>query len=162
VKPLLLLLPAALFFLSAVGGPARDDDPEAEIEAVLDDYHAAAAEGDVERMLGHIAPDAVLLGTDATERWTRESFEQLVRPAMAGGARIVNVPSSQNIVVSASDGIAWFDERLERHEFGEMRGTGVLRRTTDGWKIVQFHTALTVPNEAFRDVVKIVRAAKKR
>ncbi len=53
--------------------------------------------------------------------------------------------------------VAWFDERLENASYGEMRGSGVLRLTDDGWKIEQYVLSFAVPNGAARDVVAVIR-----
>ena len=54
-------------------------DAVAAVSAALDDWHAAAAEADEERYLAHFAPEAVFLGTDASERWTLAEFTEYVR-----------------------------------------------------------------------------------
>ena len=41
----------------------------------LDALHVAASKADGERYFALFAPDAVFLGTDATERWTLEEFK---------------------------------------------------------------------------------------
>ena len=160
--PLTLGALATLAALPFGGALTQDEDAAGEIVEMLTDFHAAAAEGDADRYLGYMAPDGVFFGTDPAERWSREELEALVRPALEGGAKIVNVPVEQNVHVSADGDLAWFHERLEKPRYGEMRATGVLRRTDGGWEIVQFHLTLPIPNEAIQDVVKLVRAAKKK
>jgi len=52
---------------------------------------------------------------------------------------------------------AWFDELLETH-MGICRGSGVLIKYPDGWKIKQYNLALTLPNNkmnAFRKLVNV-------
>lgn len=44
------------------------------INAVLDDFHDAAAKADGDRYFKHFAPRAIFLGTDATERWSVDEF----------------------------------------------------------------------------------------
>ena len=139
-----------------------NEDAVREVEAVLTDFHAAAAEPDPDRYLGYMAPDGVFLGTDATERWTYDAYVELVRPLLEQGVQIVNRPVEQNVFVSEDGKLAWFDETLEKPKYGEMRATGVLRNTDDGWKIVQFHLTFPIPNEIVPDVVKLTRAAKKK
>ena len=69
-----------LLFSLAVG-----DSAEAQVSAVLDDWHAAAAAADEERYFRHFAPNAVFLGTDATHRWTVEEFRRYAHPFFAKG-----------------------------------------------------------------------------
>jgi ketosteroid isomerase-like protein len=158
------LLPIAVLSLAALSlgrELAPRADAVAEVKAVLTDFHAAAAEGDADRYFGHMAPDAVFFGTDASERWPYDEYVALLRPYFEQGAKLESEPVAQNVYVSEDGKFAWFDERLEKPRYGEMRGTGVLRRTDDGWKLVQFHLTYPVPNEVLTDVVKLVRAAKK-
>jgi hypothetical protein len=61
-------------------------------------------------------------------------------------------------VTLAEDGsTAWFDEMLENQSYGTTRGTGVLVRTAGGWKIVQYHLTIPLPNDLARDVVQMIR-----
>jgi len=159
-------LPAiALAILVAVpiaAGIDRNEDAVREIEVALTDFHAAAAEPDADRYLAYLAPDAVFFGTDPAERWTRDEYVELVRPLLEQGVQIVNRPVEQNVFVSDDGNMAWFDETLDKPKYGEMRATGVLRRTDDGWKLVQFHLTFPIPNEIVTDVVKLRRAAEKK
>src|SRR6516162_8245242 len=53
---------------------------EREVARELDDFHDAAAHADEARYFGHFAPDAVFLGTDATERWDLAAFGEYAHP----------------------------------------------------------------------------------
>jgi len=155
------LLPIALVSLTLLGnGTSPPEDPVKEIQAVLTDFHAAAAQADADRYLGYLAEDAILFGTDGAERWTFAEYEALVRPYLEQGVKIENHPVEQHVFVSADEHLAWFDERLDKPKYGAMRATGVLRHTDEGWKFVQFHLAYPVPNEILPDVVKLARAAQ--
>ena len=105
---------------------------------------------------------AVFFGTDAEERWPYAEYVALLQPLFEQGVKIVNRPVEQNVFVAQDGDMAWVDETLDKPRYGEMRATGVLRNTDDGWKIVQFHLTFPIPNEIVPDVVKLTRAAKKR
>jgi len=158
---LLLIAALALLALPRGSDPMSQAGAVSEIKAVLTDFHASAAEPDAERYFGHLAADSVFFGTDASERWPHDEYEALLRPYFEQGIKIENQPVEQNVFVSEDGSFAWFDERLEKPRYGEMRATGVLRRTDDGWKIVQFHLTFPVANEILADVVKLTRAAQK-
>jgi len=51
--------------------------------------------------------------------------------------------------------MAWFDELLDTW-MGACRGSGVLRKTSDGWKIAHYNLALTVPNEKMNQVIDVI------
>ncbi|HEU4522971.1 MAG TPA: nuclear transport factor 2 family protein [Thermoanaerobaculia bacterium] len=126
------------------------------IEHVLDDFHKAASEADESRYFGHMAPDAVFIGTDATERWTVSAFRDYAHPHFAAGKGWTYTPRDRHVVVHGD--VAWFDELLDNAKYGECRGTGVLRKDGGRWKIVQYSLSMPVPNEKAADVVKIIRS----
>jgi len=139
---------------TAAGGV---DDARVAVGRVLDDFHAAAAAADETRYFAHFTPDAVFLGTAPAERWTLEQFRAYARPHFAAG-RGWSYVATERHVVRADDGrLAWFDETLRSEKYGVLRGTGVLRRTTAGWKIAQYSMTFLVPNELAAEVVALIR-----
>jgi hypothetical protein len=56
-------------------------------------------------------------------------------------------------------GTAWFDEALKTENLGPARGSGVLLKDANGqWKIAQYNLAITVPNERFAEVKKLLES----
>ena len=138
---------------STVAG--ADEHERAAVEAVLDDWHAAAARADAERYFAHLAEDAIYLGTDASERWTKEQFRAYADPHFASGKGWTYEPRERHVFVEPD--VAWFDERLWNAKYGECRGTGVLRRDRGEWKIVHYSLTFPVPNEVAGEVVRLIR-----
>lgn len=133
-----------------------------EVDAVLDRWHRAASEADEGLYFGTLAPDAVFLGTDATERWTRSEFEADMMRYFERESAWTYVPVERHVSFSADGRMAWFDERLENESYGECRGTGVLRRDAGGaWKIVQYNLTIPIPNAIAKDVVQAIRVHEK-
>ncbi|MCB9612733.1 MAG: nuclear transport factor 2 family protein [Sandaracinus sp.] len=120
---------------------------EAAVEAVLDDWHAAAAESDLPRYLGHLTPDAIFLGTDATERWTVDQLRAYAEAPFAAG-RGWRMRAVRRAVVVRGD-VAWVDEDLDAVNLGPARGRGVLVHDDGVWRIAHYDLAVTVPNERF-------------
>ncbi|MDP6414629.1 MAG: nuclear transport factor 2 family protein [Gammaproteobacteria bacterium] len=115
----------------------------AAIGDVLDAYHAAAAAADWNTYFDLMSENGVFLGTDADERWTKPEFR-----AYAGNrSGWLYRPVRRNINITPDGMSAWFDEILDSASYGTSRGTGVLIRTDDGWKISQYHLTLPIPNE---------------
>ena len=139
-------------------GVASESDPDAEraISRVLDDWHQSASVADGGRYLGHMAEDAVFLGTDATERWTKAAFRAFCEPYFAKGVGWTYTPRERHVFVEGD--VARFDEKLWNATYGECRGTGVLRKDGGEWKIVHYSLTFPVPNEVAADVVKLIRA----
>lgn len=160
--PLLLLLICAIFPAMALNDDPQDDLVEdsrrAQVAATLDDFHRAASEPDGERYFAHFAPNAIFLGTDATERWTVGEFRAYAEPIFSQGRGWTYVARERNVFLSEAGDTAWFDERLLNEKYGEVRGTGVLVHRDGAWKIAQYNLAFPVPNDLAADLVERVRA----
>ncbi len=136
---------------------ARTDELRTQVEALLTNFHDAAADADGERYFGCLREDAILLGSAPGERFTVEQFRALVQPGFAAGQGWKTVPYEQNVGVSADGTTAWFDERLHRANGAEFRVSGVLRRDAEGWKLVLVNATFPVPNERVAELAKKVR-----
>jgi len=126
---------------------------EEAIAHVLDDFHAAAAAADEQRYFAHFAPEGVFLGTDATERWTVAEFREYAHPHFSEGHGWTYVPHDRHVMLSGNGTLAWIDEKLTNEKYGELRGTGVLRKIDGTWKLVHYSLTFTIPNEKSLAVV---------
>ncbi len=150
------VVPLAILILTANSAGAGESEV-ARIEAVLDDFHAAASEADEERYFSHFAASGVFFGTDATERWSRDQFRAYAHPHFSQGKGWTYHPRDRQVALSADGGTAWFDELLDNAKYGECRGTGVLQRYDGEWKIEQYHLTVPMPNELAQDFVTKIR-----
>ena len=136
----------------------------ADIAAVLDDLHAAAAEADEARYFDHFAPSVrgpVFIGTDANERWTLEEFRAFAHPYFAAGEAWTYASTARHVELDdASPDSAWFDELLTHASYGTLRGTGVLIRRAGRWRVAQYVLSFCVPNEVAADVVECISAGE--
>jgi ketosteroid isomerase-like protein len=148
----ILGLTGLLASLSVCAQPTDGD--QAAVAAVLDAYHAAAAVGDWDTYFDLMSEDAVFLGTDAAERWPRQEFQAYA----SGRSGWVYHPLQRHINLTPDGASAWFDELLRSESFGTARGTGVLIRTPDGWKISQYHLTLPIPNDLIREITDSIKA----
>jgi ketosteroid isomerase-like protein len=149
-------LAAALLAAPAV----HAQDAEVEIGRVLDQLNVASTAADTTAYFGLFTPDARFIGTDATERWSLPEFRAYVEPYFSQGRGWTYTPRDRVITIAPIDCrcVAWFDEVLDNASYGVTRGSGVLRKTADGWKIEQYVLSFTIPNERARAVVETVRA----
>jgi hypothetical protein len=131
--------------------------PEAQVSAVLDDWHAAAAAADEARYFGQFAKEGVFLGTDATERWKVEEFRRYAHPHFAKGKAWSFTPVSRHVSISADGLVAWFDEALDTPNLGPCRGSGVLVREDEQWKIAQYNLSVPIPNDLMDDFKKRIQ-----
>ncbi len=155
------LLVWSLLLAFSMVAVADDNRAEArkQVSAVLDDWHKAAAEANEERYFSHFTADAVFLGTDATERWTRDQFRQWAKPYFSKGKAWTFKPVRQAMTFSKDGSVAWFDEDLETVNLGPCRGSGVLVRERERWKIAQYNLSTPIPNDVFKDVKKLIDEA---
>ncbi len=157
-RPRLVSLVILMFFAVAVAVFATAEETEvAGIEAVLDDFHAAASEADEERYFSHFAVSGMFIGTDAGERWTRDQFRGYAHPHFSQGKGWTYDARDRHVTLSADGRSAWFDELLDNAKYGECRGTGVLQRYDGEWKIEQYHLTIPMPNELAEGLVAKIR-----
>jgi hypothetical protein len=138
-RPPLVAPPA----VTDVEGATRD------IGRVLDDWHDAAAKADEARYFSLLADDAIFMGTDATERWTKAAFLAYAHPHFEKGHAWTFRAVRRDVRVDAPSGLAWFDEDLDTVGLGPSRGSGVMRLVAGAWKIEHYDLAITVPNDRF-------------
>ncbi len=118
-----------------------------DVDAVLDEFHAAAAAADEERYFAVLSPSFVFLGTAPGERWEGSAWRDFVHSYFSKGKGWEYAPSQRSVVVSPDGLAAWFDESLENSSYGTCRGTGVLRREGDTWRLTQYNLCIPVPDE---------------
>jgi len=134
-----------------------DHADQAAVSNFLDAFHQAAAEADGEGYFGRMAKDGVFLGTDPHERWLTDDFQAAFASYFDHKESAwTYIPGRRVITVEGQH--AWFDEDLSNANYGEVRGSGVLRRSGETWEIVQYNLHFTVPNEAAPAVMEAMRA----
>lgn len=133
--------------------------PEAEVAAVLDQLNAASSAADGEAYFALFTPDARFVGTDATEHWTIPEFRTYAAASFGSGRGWSYPATERTITIAPIDCrcIAWFEEKLVNANYGVTRGSGVLRRTDDGWKIEQYVLSFAVPNDRADAVVEVIK-----
>lgn len=162
MKRLVLVLFLALGAASARAQSADGLFASGAVGGVLDAWHAAAAAADEEKYFSYFTPDAVFLGTDATERWTRDEFRKWAHPYFAKGKAWRFKSVSRWITFSTDRSVAWFDEALDTPNMGPCRGSGVLVRAGETWKIAQYNLSIPIPNDLADEFTKrIAEDAKK-
>jgi hypothetical protein len=148
---------AALAIAAATPVASEAPTPETKfVASVLDDWHMAAAQANESRYFGHLAANAIFLGTDATERWNKEEFRRFAHPYFEKGKAWSFRPKDRHIFVSADGKTAWFDEALSTPNLGPARGSGVLVMEGSEWKIAQYNLSVPIPNDIFKEVKRMI------
>lgn len=142
--------------LAAQAGGGRAGAEEGAVAAVIDDWHAAAAAADEDRYFGHMSGDAVFLGTDPAERWTKAQFRAYAHPYFARGKAWSFRAVRRAVSFSGDGSVAWFDEDLATPNLGPARGSGVLVRDGATWKIAQYDLSVPIPNAVFTRVRSLI------
>lgn len=131
--------------------------PETEtqnINNLLDSFNLAAANADFDLYFSYFAEDAIFIGTDATENWTKSEFMKWSQPYFERGRAWDFTSLQRNIYFDESGKTAWFDELLDT-QMKICRGSGVLAKQGDKWKIKQYVLSMTIPNSQTDGVVDL-------
>lgn len=150
------------FILTFTMGPvwASQDTDKAAINEIMDGFHAAAAQGDKDRYLGYFTDNGVFMGTDDWERWPLDpEFTEFVEKSFKDGTGWTYTPQSREIAFAPGGKVAWFDEITTSTKWGMFRGTGVLLKGKDGWKVAHYSMSMLVPNEVWPMVSDLTKAA---
>ena len=154
-KPVHPYLAVVLFCITSA---AIADDSEAlnAIGATIDRFHAAAARGDKGTYLDTLTEDGVFLGTDEWERWPKvPEFTDYVSGRFADGGGWTYRAVERNVALSDDGNTAWFDEVIVSSSDARFRGTGVLVKTDDRWKIAHYAMSFLVLNEIWEEVIRL-------
>lgn len=128
------------------------------VSSVIDALHQYASEAKFENYFNLYSPDAVFIGTDASETWSLEEFKNYAKPVFDRGTGWTYISKDRHIYFSPNQDVAWFDELLDNTSLGLTRGTGVLVKTKNGWKVTQYHLTIPIPNDIADDVAKQIKA----
>ncbi|SNR73453.1 nuclear transport factor 2 family protein [Lutibacter flavus] len=124
------------------------------IKMELDTWHKNAAEANFEAYFSAMTSNGIFIGTDASENWKTPEFKDFSKPYFDKGKAWDFTPVDRNIYIDTNGKIAWFDELLDTW-MGVCRGSGVLKKIDDSWKIEHYVLSLTTPNDNVQDIIKI-------
>lgn len=125
-----------------------------EIASMLDSFNIAAANSNYATYFNFYTENAIFIGTDATEHWDKKAFMEWAKPAF-DKKKTWNFKSIDRHIYFGKDGeTAWFDELLNT-SMKICRGSGVVVKLNDQWKIEQYVLSMTIPNDLIGPVIKI-------
>lgn len=130
------------------------DNLKTQINITLDAWHKAAAEANYNNYFDALTDDAVFIGTDATENWTKSAFQAYSKPYFDKGKAWDFSALERHVYFSEDKKTAWFDELLDTR-MKICRGSGVLVFVNNQWKIKHYTLSMTIPNEATDEIIKI-------
>ena len=137
--------------------PAPSDaDFTARVNAFVNEWHDDAAHARP-AFFDKIANDGIYIGTDKTERWTREVFRQGAKAAFARPVAWAFTPLHRNVQFSPDRRFIWFDEQV-RSSMGILQASGVMRPTASSFEIVHYQLSIAVPNDVIPQVTGAIKA----
>jgi ketosteroid isomerase-like protein len=147
---------AFLFIVSAffINNAMAQNDSKTQVNATLDAWHKDAAEANFNNYFDAMTDDAIFIGTDATENWTKGAFQAYAKPYFDKGKAWSFTAIERHVYFNNDKTIAWFDELLST-QMKICRGSGVLVLQKDKWKIQHYVLSMTIPNDTTDEVVKI-------
>ncbi len=150
----LLLIVLSSSVVMAQSEPHNKIRGDEAIHRLIDGLHLDAAEARFDSYFERFTPDAVFLGTDRTERWSIAEFKAYAKPIFESGQGWRYDVVERNLVGTAA--VQWFDELLYNQKYGYCRGTGVVQRDDNGWKVAHYSLAFLIPNEVASEMVELV------
>lgn len=130
------------------------DVEETNVHKVLNSWHEAAANAHFENYFKYMSENSIFIGTDATENWSKKEFEKYAKPHFDKGKAWNFKAVERNIYFSDDKKTAWFDELLDT-QMKICRGSGVLTKVKNEWKITHYVLSISIPNELSNEVVKL-------
>jgi ketosteroid isomerase-like protein len=125
-----------------------------EINLALDSWHKAATEANFDNYFQLLTDDAIFIGTDAKENWTKSQFMAYSKPYFDKGKAWSFTSLERNVYFSADGKTAWFDELLNT-QMKLCRGSGVFVKVKNTWKLKHYVLSMTIPNDNTNEVVSI-------
>lgn len=146
-----------LMFTSAVNAQPEKDN---QIQTLVNNWHRDAAVANADTYFGAMTSDAIFLGTDASERWTRDEFKEWSKKYFENKKTWDFKTKERHVYFSSDKKTAWWDEKLDTW-MGVCAGAGVAVLTSDGWKIAHYQLAMMIPNEKVKSVLELLQPESK-
>lgn len=157
---LLLAIIACTLFIAcnqSSSKPTADVDissSKKQIATMLDSFNVAAANAEYGRYFNFYTEDATFNGTDATENWDKKAFMAWAKPFFDKKTTWNFTVIKRNIYFGKHTDIAWFEELLNT-QMKICRGSGVVVKQGNGWKVQQYVLSTSIPNSVLDTVIKI-------
>jgi len=133
--------------------------PINDANAVIDNWHKAAANADFESYFNLMTDDAVFIGTDATENWQLGDFKAFSKPFFDRGKAWSFSSLERNLY--HENGIVYFDELLDT-QMGICRGSGVIKIQNNKPLIAHYVLSIAVPNENVESLTELKKEWDKK
>lgn len=155
---LVAFLPVVLV-LNGCSERASANKVRQDLDKLVTSWHLAATNADTS-FFDYMADDAVYIGTDASERWSKKEFVDFAIPYFRRGKAWDFKTIERRVYYSDNEDVAWFDETLDTW-MGVCRSSGVLQKYKGkGWKIKHYQLSCTVPNDKVKQFIELMKENK--
>lgn len=126
----------------------------ATLNLLIDKWHRDVAEFKFDDYFGFMDSTFIFLGTDPTERWTKDEFAGFCEPFFEKKSTWDFKTNWRNWYLSEDGKTAWFEESLDT-QMDECRGSGVLVQKNGQWKIAHYNLTVLIENEKMDKFLKL-------
>ena len=146
----------AVCSMPAAAADASASDTQ-QVNAFIDEWHDDAAHAR-SRFFDKMAPGAIYIGTDKSERWTRDELKAWSKKYFERPSAWAFTAIKRNVAFSADKSFIWFYEQLNT-QMGVCQASGVVQRTANGLQILHYQLSIAVPNELVDQFSDAIRKA---
>ncbi|WP_438988786.1 nuclear transport factor 2 family protein [Polaribacter sp.] len=159
MRKLGIILSVSLLFFACKETPKQVNitSEKATIDSVLINWHKAASNANYTNYFGALDSSSVYIGTAAEEIWSKKQFSNFSKPYFDRGRAWDFKTLERNVYLNETGDFAWFDELLNTW-MGTCRGSGVLEKKNNTWKIKHYVLSVAIPND---DIQAVITAKKK-
>ena len=154
ITALILIIVASINHPCNASSSLKSTNDSLAIAQLLDSFNVAAAQANFDAYFNFFTEDAIFIGTDATENWTKKEFAIWAKPYFDKGKTWNFTALERHVFFDKTGKVAWFDELLST-QMKICRGSGVLVKVGKEWKIQHYVLSMTIPNDEVNAVIKI-------
>ncbi|MBK7129771.1 MAG: nuclear transport factor 2 family protein [Crocinitomicaceae bacterium] len=125
-----------------------------QLDSSMNQWHLDVAEFRLEQYFNFMADEFIFLGTDPSERWTKKEFYQFCEPYFEKKSTWNFKTNQRYWYLNSSEDVAWFEESLDTW-MEECRGSGVLVKQNNEWKIAHYNLSVLIENEKVDKFIKL-------
>jgi len=156
-KFILIFLTINLLFSCGITKNSADNTPaqkEVEINRLMDKWHNDVIAFELDSYFKVMGESFIFLGTDPKERWSKDEFYGFCKPYFEKESTWSFTPLWRNVYFSEDGKTAWFEEQLTTW-MEECRGSGVLVKKDNEWKLVHYNLTVLIENEKVKPFIEL-------
>ena len=130
------------------------ESDEDKLNAFIDRWHDWAKSANLESYFDAMSEDFIFLGTDPSERWTKQEFFTFCAPYFKKKETWDFKKAQRYWAINVSENTLWFDEVIDTW-MGNCRGVGVLVKEKEDWKIAFYNLSVLIENDKIQKFIDL-------